>query len=351
MQEDLSSFNRSFQCSIPSCKNNAYIQQENKLYCYLHRIEKKMIDEEVKNDKNIKDSLYKQMVDFKLKHSATINVETFSHSDQWKRDKMEDFLLHTSFKNSVGETFYIGMVADGHVKDTCANFIITSLSAAIIHEFKTIKEAVNNQQLSIRKRLRNVILSISQKWDILSARIGDDSGSTLVGYLINDVLKKIWVFNVGDSRCIISNPETAEILFITRDHKPDNPIEIERINVLSSKIKKKITITHNQNDVARLEGYLAMSRSFGDRRPEMEDKIDRTPDIFELDIQMSCAIFLSSDGILDVISNQTICEIIRNHYHHPTRRNEVAQEIVEFAKTSKNCMDNLSTIISFIEIK
>ena len=41
--------------------------------------------------------------------------------------------------------------------------------------------------------------------------------------------KKIYVANVGDSRCLVSMENGKKIFEVTKDHKPNSPNEVKRI--------------------------------------------------------------------------------------------------------------------------
>ena len=63
----------------------------------------------------------------------------------------------------------------------------------------------------------------------------DKSGSCALFVIIksklqcNTVDETCYVGNIGDSRCIVSLKEGKEVKQISRDHKPNDPIEKERI--------------------------------------------------------------------------------------------------------------------------
>ena len=55
----------------------------------------------------------------------------------------------------------------------------------------------------------------------------DRSGSCAIVVLI--VGNKCYIANVGDSRAILSTQEGSKIFALSRDHKPSDPLEKERI--------------------------------------------------------------------------------------------------------------------------
>lgn len=126
----------------------------------------------------------------------------------------------------------------------------------------------------------------------------DAVGSTAVVAVVTP--DKIIVSNCGDSRAVLCRNGVAIPLSI--DHKPDRPDELERIEEAGGRVIYW--------DGARVLGVLAMSRAIGDNYlkpyviPEPEVTVtDRTA-------EDECLI-LGSDGLWDVVSNETACGVAR----------------------------------------
>ena len=79
----------------------------------------------------------------------------------------------------------------------------------------------------------------------------DAIGCTSNVVYIDKAQKKIYVANAGDSRCVMGKAGASVEMSI--DHKPDGPVEIERIE------KSGSTITEG-----RVDGNLNLTRSLGD---------------------------------------------------------------------------------------
>lgn len=56
--------------------------------------------------------------------------------------------------------------------------------------------------------------------------------------IVNDM---IYVANVGDSRCIMSMDCGSQIAALSRDHKPDDELEKQRIQLAGGKIYRTQT--------------------------------------------------------------------------------------------------------------
>ncbi|XP_062092628.1 probable protein phosphatase 2C 24 [Humulus lupulus] len=126
----------------------------------------------------------------------------------------------------------------------------------------------------------------------------DAVGSTAVVSVVTS--EKIVVSNCGDSRAVLCRNGVA--IPLSSDHKPDRPDELVRIENAGGRVIYW--------DGARVLGMLAMSRAIGDNYlkpyviPEPEVTItDRMADD-------ECLI-LASDGLWDVVSNETACCVAR----------------------------------------
>ncbi|OEL15378.1 putative protein phosphatase 2C 37 [Dichanthelium oligosanthes] len=134
----------------------------------------------------------------------------------------------------------------------------------------------------------------------LSGNSGIVGSTAVVAVLVRG---RIVVANCGDSRAVLCRgPAGAPAVPLSRDHKPERPDELARIEAAGGRV---LYINGH-----RVRGILAMSRALGDRmlRPEViaEPEItitDRTP-------EDQCLI-LASDGMWDVIPNEIACSVAR----------------------------------------
>nr|GMD23969.1 probable protein phosphatase 2C 24 [Ipomoea batatas] len=124
----------------------------------------------------------------------------------------------------------------------------------------------------------------------------DAVGSTAVVAVITPL--KIIIANCGDSRAVLCR--NGKAIALSNDHKPDRPDELSRIEEAGGRVIYW--------DGPRVLGVLAMSRAIGDNylkpyvtcQPEVI-VMDRTP-------EDECLI-LASDGLWDVVSNDTACSV------------------------------------------
>ncbi|CAL5033663.1 unnamed protein product [Urochloa decumbens] len=123
-------------------------------------------------------------------------------------------------------------------------------------------------------------------------------GSTAVVALL--VRGTVVVANCGDSRAVLCRGLAGvPPIPLSYDHKPNRPDELARIHAVGGQVMYK-----------RVRGVLAMTRALGDRklRPEVIAEPEIT--ITERMADDQCLI-LASDGMWDVISNETVCHVAR----------------------------------------
>lgn len=108
----------------------------------------------------------------------------------------------------------------------------------------------------------------------------------------------IYVANAGDSRCVMGRAGKAVPLSF--DHKPDQEVEIKRIEAAGSVITE-----------GRVDGNLNLTRALGDLKykqradlkPE-EYPITANPDVYEYPFDSECDfIIMGCDGVWEVKSN------------------------------------------------
>jgi len=148
------------------------------------------------------------------------------------------------------------------------------------------------------------------------------------------------VINLGDSRCVVSKGNKANIL--TSDHKPNWPIERERIKKIGGEI-------YFDGTDWRI-GDLSVSRAFGDL--DNKPYISCIPDIFRYRVSKKDQfMILACDGLWDVLDGQQVVNfIITSCYDsEETRINKktnIARILAEYA-IQKGSTDNITIIIIF----
>ena len=145
------------------------------------------------------------------------------------------------------------------------------------------------------------------------------SGSTCVSvFYKKNPIKKLYIANLGDSRAIIiKEKDTWSFEQLSRDHKPSESDEAERIMKFGGEIQRI------QNEEGISEGPLrifkkgdegpglAMSRSFGDSVGQSLGIIAE-PEVKEYLIQKEDrALIIATDGLWEYTSNQEVADVVK----------------------------------------
>ena len=124
-------------------------------------------------------------------------------------------------------------IYDGHGGNNCSNFLQENLHEYIFSSkyfpLYTI-QAIKSGYLQAEKNFFSIATNIE------TGKILDVSGSCAVSALIMD--EWCFVINLGDSRGLYSFDSGNKLYQITRDHKPNDTIEKERIEKAGGKVYK-----------------------------------------------------------------------------------------------------------------
>lgn len=224
-----------------------------------------------------------------------------------RRDMEDAVAIHPSFcsqKTQTSNRFHFYGVYDGHgcshVALQCKNRMHELVNEEVENAGGEWKHAMERSYMRMDKEVSersSNVLKPNCRCELQMPQC-DAVGSTAVVAVVTP--EKIIVSNCGDSRAVLCRNGVAVPLSI--DHKPDRADELDRINAAGGRVIYW--------DGARVLGVLAMSRAIGDNYlkpfviPEPEVTVtDRSPDD-------ECLI-LASDGLWDVVSNDTACGVVR----------------------------------------
>ncbi|KAG6491975.1 probable protein phosphatase 2C 24 [Zingiber officinale] len=140
----------------------------------------------------------------------------------------------------------------------------------------------------------------------------DHVGSTAVVAVVSPT--HIVVANCGDSRAVLCRNGVP--IPLSSDHKPDREDELLRIEEAGGRVIYW--------DGPRVLGVLAMSRAIGDDYLKPYVIPDPEVTVTKRDEGDECLI-LASDGLWDVLSNETACKIARMCLQGGGRRGEAAE--------------------------
>ena len=163
----------------------------------------------------------------------------------------------------------------------------------------------------------------------------DSIGCTANVILIDD-MKKLYIANAGDSRCVLGRGGKA--FELSKDHKPDDEIELKRIEKAGSVVTD-----------GRVDGNLNLSRALGDLKykinkslkPE-EWPITADPDIKVVDLlPEDDFIIMGCDGIWETKSNEEMVEYIYDKLKQKMELKDIVKELLydiispDYAQTGK----------------
>lgn len=224
-----------------------------------------------------------------------------------RRRDMEDAVsIHASFTTK--NTSYFG-VFDGHgcshvamkCRDRLHEIVKQEVEGFKEEESVEWKETMERSFVKMDKEVGNWCVEGENSSSCrcgLQTPQGDAVGSTAVVAVVTP--EKIIVSNCGDSRAVLCRNGVA--IPLSSDHKPDRPDELLRIQEAGGRVIYW--------DGPRVLGVLAMSRAIGDNylKPYVIPEPEVT--VTERMEEDECLI-LASDGLWDVVSNDTACGVVR----------------------------------------
>ncbi|KAJ4900531.1 putative protein phosphatase 2C 71 [Raphanus sativus] len=255
--------------------------------------------------------------------------EKFSYgyaSSAGKRSSMEDF-FETRIDGVNGEIVGLFGVFDGHGGAAAAEYLKRHLFSNLITHPNFISDTKSAIADAYNHTDTELLKSENNNHTI-------DAGSTAsTAILVGD---RLLVANVGDSRAVICRAGTA--FAVSRDHKPDQSDERERIENAGGFVMWAGTW--------RVGGVLAVSRSFGDRL--LKQYVIADPEIQEEKIDDSLEfLILASDGLWDVFSNEEAVAVVKEVEDPEESTKKLVGEAIK-----RGSADNITcVVVRFLESK
>ena len=222
-------------------------------------------------------------------------------------------------------------VFDGHGGNKCAEFLRDNLLKLICDNDYFPNDVEKAIKYGFSEADKLFLENATKDGELI-----DNSGSC--GLLLLIIDNKIYIANVGDSRCIISMKNGLIRKDVTRDHKPNYPYEKERIVTNGGRIYQTQTplnqnVESNENSDNNQEnnenmnnnlillgphrvfpGSLSVSRTVGDACAKLSflggnpKVVISEPDIycFNLDEEDIDFVILGCDGIYDQLTSQDV---------------------------------------------
>lgn len=257
-------------------------------------------------------------------------VITYQNKREYQEDRFLDFI---DFDKCVKAS----VIFDGHGGPEVSEFLklnFNSLIYKIIDIFEKnycnfkknkdkITEEINKEYLLFDKKLKKL-------------NIGYKIGSTAILFIYFWNYTYILVSNLGDSRLIYY--DNSNLLYITKDHKPEHKEE-------SSRIRKTSFVVDN-----RIEGIINISRTFGDfkyKKNSNSSPIICQPNLkfIELKNKLNYNYFftiIGSDGLFDVISNKLLTDYVLMMLINNTQHSTILKNLIIYASIYKKSKDNIT---------
>ncbi|KAL4002347.1 Protein phosphatase 2C family protein [Acanthocheilonema viteae] len=174
-------------------------------------------------------------------------------------------------------------------------------------------------------------------WPLTSSGYTSTAGTTASCTFIRR--GKIFTGHVGDSAVILGEMSDGEIKAssLTIDHKPDNSLEVQRINSAGGTVMKKSGVTRvvwtrpvrghvgpvRRSTPTESIAFLAVARALGDlwsyNRETKQFIVSPEPDVAAYDLNNNnLCLVLGSDGLTNVLKPQQIVDIVM-HYEKLSR--------------------------------
>ena len=307
-------------------------------------------EEEIKSSKNKETKLIKKMENLCKKGYSGPGI---------KKTNQDNFFIYNNFNNN-SNYIYLG-VCDGHglfgqdISGYLVNNLPQNMNNNVVN--KGIKNLSTEKISVLSKIFQETFIQTNSSLNEDERIDSSFSGSTCVSLLFTPT--RICCINVGDSRCIIGkfNGYEWKSKPLSRDHKPSEPDEMNRIIKSGGRVESFRDNFGNFVGPERVWNKqgdgpgLAMSRSFGD---EIGHKVGIVvdPEIMEhYFLKEDKFIILGSDGIWEFISNEEVVEIVKDYYLQNNIEGAIDHLYNEASKRwimDQEVIDDITIIVIFL---
>jgi protein phosphatase PTC1 len=197
---------------------------------------------------------------------------------------------------------FVAAIYDGHhgrtAADIAAHTLHSELGQALVDS--PSPGAAMTRAFLVTDR---IIADKEKEESATSLRGADVGGAVAVVAYVNE--HTLVVGNLGDAHAVLDRNGTAERL--SHAHRASDPQEAQRIRRAGGHI------TRRQNDVARVGGELAVTRSLGDTR--LKDWVLAEPSISEVVLRQGDErLIMGCDGLWDWLDDQSAVDLLRQRH-------------------------------------
>jgi serine/threonine protein phosphatase PrpC len=164
-----------------------------------------------------------------------------------------------------------------------------------------------------------------------------DSGSTATVALIDTYQNRVSIAHCGDSTALLVD-EAGGVIFLSRDHKPSDPIEAERLRAQGSAIVDGRLMLRGRTD-----SHIGFTRSFGDLG-YVPQGVNAEPEIVDgLHFEPGSALILGSDGVWDMVTKEDVTHTICTN--SPQSAAESITKTAHSAWTRATHIDDITALV------
>ena len=269
----------------------------------------------------------------------------------------DNFFVYNNL-NDENNILFIG-VCDGHgiLGHDVSKYLISHLPSNLNKALKKTRKYIRDKK-TLYKTMKEVFIKTNKDLcqnDLIDTQF---SGSTCVTIILTK--NQIISGNVGDSRAVMGRYINGEWINIdlTKDQKPDNPDERERIIKRGGRVESYKD--ENGNDFGPKRVWLknadipglAMARSFGDEVAASVGTISE-PEIEYFDItENDKFIIIASDGIWEFISSKECVNIVKDYYLKKDLKGCLKYLLNESSKRwikEEEVIDDITCVLIFFE--
>lgn len=255
----------------------------------------------------------------------------------WRVDMEDAHLAEASIDSGNVSIF---AVFDGHGGQTVSRASAEQFVHAIqkTDAYKADAKSAKSLELGLKHGFYEMDKYLLQQFPKLKS--GEDrSGSTAIASIVTPT--SVILANVGDSRAVFCR--NGDVFFATKDHKPSNPEEVERIKNANGFVQ-----------MGRVCGNLAVSRALGDF--EYKDVTSLGPEKQKISSEADTTVIertdgdefliLACDGIWDVMSNAQAYTFVKHYLESPKHYSvdKICELLLDWCLKAGS-KDNMSVII------
>ena len=295
----------------------------------------------------------------KIKNIFSLTKKGFYHPGNEKPNQDNYFIIKNI--NNESNNYFIG-VCDGHGKygEEVSSFISLNLPENLKKNILNSKIDINKSPIeSISKIITKTFIETNSSLINNSNIDISSSGCTCSSILLTQ--NNLISINLGDSRCILgrfnSENNSWSCLNLTRDHKPTEEDEKERIIKKGGNISKGKDEFGNSGGIMRIwktDGNigLALTRSFGDEimskvgvicEPEIKQFFLGKDDKF---------IIIGTDGLWEYISSEECVNMVKDFFLKNDIQGAGNLLLKEASKrwiVEQDVVDDITIILIFLE--